>query len=285
MGVEAGPQHDMWLRLYATRETGETMNGSKRTTHPTVLLRAMAVLGACLIAGSIACVSSGKYDAMVAERDMLNQEKSDLTGEVSQLEQQLTAIEQSRQQLEGKLSEREKKVNELKGTYDGLVADLRDELASGQVQIEQLRNGIRLNVADEILFPSGSAKLDEGGETVLKKVAAQVVKSPNRVEVAGHTDDVPISSGLQKRYPTNWELAAARAASVVRLMEQEGIQGSRLRAASLGQHHPVAANDSEQGRSRNRRIEIKLIPPTATDLAKAPSTEKSEEVPASIASD
>jgi septal ring factor EnvC (AmiA/AmiB activator) len=146
MGVEAGPQHDMRLRLYATRETGETMNGSKRTTHPTVLLRAMAVLGACLIAGSIACVSSGKYDAMVAERDMLN--------EVSQLEQQLTAIEQSRQQLEGKLSEREKKVNELKGTYDGLVADLRDELASGQVQIEQLRNGIRLNVADEILFPA-----------------------------------------------------------------------------------------------------------------------------------
>jgi chemotaxis protein MotB len=79
------------------------------------------------------------------------------------------------------------------------VAELKEEIGSGQVQIEQLKNGIRLNVANEILFPSGSAELDAKGREVIGKVAGQIADSPNRVEVIGHTDDAPISEVLQKR--------------------------------------------------------------------------------------
>ena len=166
--------------------------------------------------------------------------------------------------------ERDKDVNSLKGTYDQLVDDLKAELDSGKVRIEQLENGIRLSVDDDVLFPSGSAELDSNGESVIKKVAAQVADSENRVEVIGHTDDRKIRKRLAERYPTNWELGGARASSVVRLLAREGVDGTRLRATSLGEFEPLAANDSEEKRAKNRRIEIRLMPPdpaTHTTLA------------------
>jgi chemotaxis protein MotB len=140
------------------------------------------------------------------------------------------------------------------------VSDLEAEVASGHVQIEQLRDGIRVNVSDEILFPSGSAEFDDHGREVLKKVAAQIANSPHQVEVEGHTDDVAIVGVLAQRYPTNWELAGARAAQVVRLFQDEGIDGSRMRAISNAEFDPTAANDSPEGRQQNRRIGIRLIP-------------------------
>ena len=147
---------------------------------------------------------------------------------------------------------------ELKGTYGDLVSDLRRELESGQVEIERLRDGIQLSVSDKILFESGSAELDDGGRQLLGKVAAQVKDSPHLVEVVGHTDDRPIRASSASRYPSNWELGAARASSVVRLLHQEGIDGTRLGASSRGEFAPVASNASEAGRSKNRRIQIRL---------------------------
>ena len=76
----------------------------------------------------------------------------------------------------------------------------------------------------------------------------------------GFTDNVPIRGNLAKRYPTNWELAGARAASVVRLLESTGIDSTKLIASSYGDNFPVASNDTEEGRAQNRRIEIRLRP-------------------------
>jgi chemotaxis protein MotB len=87
-----------------------------------------------------------------------------------------------------------------------------------------------------------------------------MVKSPYRVEVEGHTDNRPIRERLAIRYPTNWELAGARSASVVRLLQSEGIAGTRMRVVSLAEFAPVASNDSDEGRAQNRRIEIRLRP-------------------------
>jgi chemotaxis protein MotB len=81
------------------------------------------------------------------------------------------------------------------------------------------------------------------------------------VLVQGHTDDVAIRGALAQRFPTNWELAAARAARVVRALEAGGVDPARLAAVSLGEHHPVVPNDTPEGRAENRRIEIRLIPP------------------------
>jgi chemotaxis protein MotB len=138
------------------------------------LWRAAAV--AALLSGSLACVTRGSYDTLARERDALAAQKATL-------EEHLGSLEASKQELTAELSERERRVAEMRGTYDALVEDLESELSSGQVEIEQLRNGIRLNVSDEILFPSGSARLDERGRELLEKVAAQVVDTPHRVEV------------------------------------------------------------------------------------------------------
>jgi hypothetical protein len=78
--------------------------------------------------------------------------------------------------------------------------------------------------------------------------------------VQGHTDDVAIRGALAARYPTNWELAAARAARVVRALEAAGVPPARLSAVSLGQHRPIVAGDSPEARAENRRIEIRLVP-------------------------
>jgi chemotaxis protein MotB len=95
---------------------------------------------------------------------------------------------------------------------------------------------------------------------VLEKVASELAKSPNRIVVEGHSDDVPITGSLKRRYPTNWELAAARACRVVRLFQDAGIAGERLHAVSAGPFQPEASNESAKGRSINRRIEIRLLP-------------------------
>ncbi len=215
------------------------------------LVRATAA--AALLAAPLACVTRGSYETMVQQRDALATENAGL-------EERVQLLTMSRGKLESELSVKQEEVADLRGTFEGLMSDLRSELASGQVQIEQLRDGIRVNVSDEILFSSGSAELNDQGGEVLRKVAGQLASSPHRVEVEGHTDDVSIRGGLARRYPTNWDLAGARAASVVRLFESAGIEGSRMRAVSLSKFRPVAPNDSKEGRARNRRIEIRLVP-------------------------
>ncbi len=252
------------------------------------MTRAAAVL---LVLLAMGCVTRGTHREVVVERDTLAEERDrlaervrlleasntslsaerirlldeleDLRQEQGQLESSVKALRREQVALEQSLKEREATLSELsrlKSTYEALVTDLETEVAAGQIEIEQLREGLRLNVSDEILFPSGSSELSAQGREVLQRVARQLVEIQHYVEVQGHTDDVPIRGVLAQRFPSNWELAGARAARVVRLLEGEGVQPRRLSAVSLGEHHPVAPNTDPQQRARNRRIEIRLIP-------------------------
>ena len=97
-------------------------------------------------------------------------------------------------------------------------------------------------------------------EEVIEKVSRQLASLDHVIEVQGHTDDRAISDRLSHRFPSNWDLAGARAAAVVRQMELDGVPGDRLSLTSFSSHRPVAANDSPVGRAQNRRIEIRLRP-------------------------
>lgn len=165
----------------------------------------------------------------------------------------------------------------IQSTYDELVTDLEGEVSAGQIEIERLREGLRLNVSDDVLFATGSADLDDIGRDVLIKVAGQLVDLNDFIEVRGHSDDRKIGGSLATRYPSNWELAAARAARVVRLLESHGVPGSRLAAVSLGPNQPVAPNDSAENRARNRRIEIRLLPLANVHAEGAASKENAPE--------
>ena len=179
------------------------------------------------------------------------------------LDRDLGAEQAAHLRVATELAAREAELAAMQSTYDGLVQDLESEVAAGQIEIERLREGLRLNVSDDVLFASGSAKLDEIGREVLEKVAAQIKTLDDYVEVRGHTDDRRIRGTLAKRFPTNWELAAARASRVVRLLESAGVAGDRLAAlaaVSLAANEPIAPNDTADNRAMNRRIEIRLLP-------------------------
>ena len=150
-----------------------------------------------------------------------------------------------------------KRTNEL---YDQLVGELKNEVAAKQVKVKEMKDGINVNLSEDILFPSGSADLNKSGQEVITRVSNKLAGKEYQIIVVGFTDNVPIRGNLAKRYPTNWELAGARAASVVRLLESTGIDSTKLIASSYGDNFPVASNDTEEGRAQNRRIEIRLRP-------------------------
>jgi chemotaxis protein MotB len=144
--------------------------------------------------------------------------------------------------------------------YDSLLADLNQEVQKGQLQVRRYKDMLTVDVAEQLFFDSGRATLKETGKEVLKKVADAIQSYEDKaIRVVGHTDNVPITGALQKVFPSNWELSAARATTVVRFLQDSGIAPDRLLATGRAEYAPVADNDSPEGRQKNRRIEITLI--------------------------
>ncbi len=252
------------------RAFSRVMQGAFRQRRASVAVALMAVM-----AFAASCVSSGTHKKAVAERDALAREKGMLERRVEEQERRIQELDskaatqseelsQLRQAHAAELSQlrqaRTTEVSQLRQTYDTLISKLESEVASGQVVIKQLEEGLSLNLTEQILFASGSAELGDRGREVLLTVSAELGKVPYQIVVGGHTDNVPIRGALASRYPTNWELAGARAARVVRLLEEAGIESNRLHAVSFGKNDPVASNDTPEGRAQNRRIEIRLRP-------------------------
>jgi chemotaxis protein MotB len=146
---------------------------------------------------------------------------------------------------------------------DALEASLGAEINADQVKIDDLENGIRVRMTDDLLYVPGSVELHPKGRAALSKVASQLATCAAQeyeIDVVGSTDDVPVGSKLAERYPTNWELAGARAALVVRFLQERGVDPTKLAAISDGQYHPVAPNDTVAGRAQNRRTDLLMRP-------------------------
>ena len=136
------------------------------------------------------------------------------------------------------------------------------EIEGNQIKITQLADKLQVSIVDKILFPSGKANISTEGLQVLKRVGTILGQTEDKmIRVEGHTDNVPITGRLKKKFPTNWELSTARATNVVRFLNEEvGISPSRLEAVGLSEYQPVSTNDTKEGKAQNRRIEIALLP-------------------------
>jgi chemotaxis protein MotB len=142
-------------------------------------------------------------------------------------------------------------------TYQRLNQNLQTEVNSDQVKIDQLQNRLRVTMVDDILFPEGGWELNDKGRNTLGKVAPSLQNlNGKQISVEGYTDNLPIEGPLRERFPTNWELSAARSAQVVRFLQDQGVNPSELAVVGMGQYHPVAPNDTARGRAQNRRIDI-----------------------------
>jgi chemotaxis protein MotB len=137
---------------------------------------------------------------------------------------------------------------------------LKDQIAAQEVEVVEEDDKLKVIFIDKILFDSGSAKINDRGMELLQIMAGPLKNNKDQnIVVEGHTDNIPLSPGLKKRFPSNWELSTARAAAVVRFFqEQAGIEPERLSARGYSFYRPVAPNTSEDGRRQNRRIEIIL---------------------------
>jgi len=197
---------------------------------------------------------------LIDEMETLREAHAALDRDVTGLRAAKAELSDSLQVREAELAARRLEVEQLRGTYEGLVADLESEVATGQIEIQQLREGLQLNLTQDVLFASGSAELNDAGRSVLRKVALRLKEVPHHVEVRGHTDSVPIRGALAARFPSNWELAGARASGVVRFLAEHKIDPERLISVSHGEYEPIAPNDTPEGRQKNRRIEITLEP-------------------------
>lgn len=209
------------------------------------------------------------------QRDLLiataTQERQD--GNLSLHQQRIDALQAKNDELQATVEElnhaldkeriaREARLAQVRHTYEELVDALEEEIQRGELTISNLEGKLTVNLLNQILFDSGATQLREEGKKVLKNLGDVLNRFPDRaLQIAGHTDNVPISPRLLERFPTNWELSTARATSVIHFLQQEaGIPGNRLVAAGFSEYQPIAANNSAEGRAQNRRIEILLVP-------------------------
>jgi len=252
------------------------------------MILSQAQLGRATLAAALllsGCVSQGTYDKLEAQKQQevgeLQQQRTSLEQQLGQLKSQREALEQDKTSLEQQKSaleadqqrlqaenqalaeQREQLMSASKQSqqqYDKLVENLNQEVQKGQLQVRRYKDMLTVDVAEQLFFDSGRATLKEGGKDVLKKVAEAMKSYEDKaIRVVGHTDNVPIAGSLKKVFPTNWELSAARATTVVRFLQDQGIEPERLIATGRAQYAPIASNDTDEGRRRNRRIEITLI--------------------------
>jgi chemotaxis protein MotB len=222
-------------------------------------------LGKAKTAAAAAETTAKAAEAKRAELAPLPEKLEKLEAENSELK---TAKEALTRDVEAKTGE----LAELKGTADKLQAQMKDEIARGDIRLTESGGRLRVDLVDKILFESGEATISKRGEGVLARVGAVLASINNgtddkTIQVSGHTDNLPLGEKLTTQFPTNWELSAARAVTVVRfLVEKASVPPQRLVASGYGEWSPVASNKTPSGRARNRRIEILLTPALAPKL-------------------
>lgn len=272
----------------------------------------MTLVALFLSAGCL--VGKGKYDALYSEHEALKSEysgyKSDaetaikagkneaqtlsqalamaeaesnrLKLQINQLQAEKANLLADQTQLKSSVQEMEQALVELaerKATADARVAEYRDLLSrfqalidAGKLKVKIVDGRLVVELATDVLFASGSSNLSKEGKSALIEVSGVLAGLPGRrYQVEGHTDNDPIATA---QYPSNWELASARAIVVTRTLVDAGLPADRVSAASYGEYRPVAPNDSKEGKAANRRIEIVVVP----DLSTLPGFEELQQL-------
>ncbi len=240
------------------------------------------------------CVSKKTYQAALEDSAQLRKDSAVLMEKTHQLEGQLAfhadSIDNLRSQYnheisalmaqldektslisekEGVLAERASRLREMQSklfSQNERMNDLRRSMRRALVDVPakdlelEIRNGkLHLNLSENLLFASGSAIIDQKGKEALSSVAEVLNSSTDlQIEIIGHTDSVPIRTA---RFSDNWDLSAARATAITRVLVKEySISGERIRASGRSEHRPIASNATAEGRALNRRTEIIISP-------------------------
>lgn len=213
----------------------------------------------------------GQLAALQGQLSSKDQELASLrsnTGDREKLVADLASSKQRTSDLESELARRDREMAGLKGALDqqksslAAAADdlsrlLQAEVAKGHVTMKQLGDQFTLGLATTLLFDSGEATLKPGGADVLQRIGGVLKQYPDRsIQVAGHTDSVPVKGRLAKTFPTNVELSQARADSARQALIDGGMAADRIEAKGHADSRPIASNSTAEGRQKNRRVEV-----------------------------
>jgi chemotaxis protein MotB len=227
--VRASARYATWI---------EGVEATLRERNLALKISNLSIVALCLVSFAVAlsagCVSKGKYNSAMAERDALAQERDSLAAVAAEQGAELDALQ---------------------ADYDRLAVIFADEITNKELQLRRLANGIEVAIPSDLMYESGSATATIGSEGIEHAMTlADFLRGTDYfISVVGHTDSQQPSPAL-----TNWELAGARAAGAVKFFVSQGIEPTRLVAVSKGEFEPVASNDTAEGRAENRRIQIIL---------------------------
>jgi len=168
----------------------------------------------------------------------------------------LNATPQQQQQQLQQVQQKEEEERKLVDMASRIREALAPLVQTGQVTLKQLPHGLAVEINASVLFAPGQAVLNPDSIAALQAVADVLKSTPEPVQVEGHTDNVPIASA---QYPSNWELASARASAVVRLFVTSGVDPTRLTASGFADNRPVDSNETPEGRARNRRVTLFIL--------------------------
>ena len=214
-----------------------------------------------LIKDTVDAVEKARENTGATETDVLIgginqdiQKMASATIENKVLKDQVNNLERQSSDSKKDIQEKTKKAE---FSEDQLRVALKQEIGKGLAEVQREKDRVVVTVGSAGAFSSGSAKLTKQARAIMQKIATVSGKGAGQINVSGHTDDVPLIFGGQ--YRDNWDLAAARASSVVQELSKSGtIPSDKLRAISFGETKPIEQNDTKQGREKNRRIEIEI---------------------------
>ena len=219
----------------------------------------------CMVAESTYTKKVEETEGLNRQLGALEQVNKELKGENEGLKARVDELTKQVAEQKERVADlemiKEQKVQEVSSEYNSMIDKMKAEIAQGQVTITELKGKLTVNMVEAVLFDSGKAEVKKEGLVVLQKVVDVLKDAKDKViRVEGHTDNVPIAGALARVYPTNWELSAARAVNVTRFLQAQGIDPAQLSAVGYGEFKPVADNETKEGKAKNRRIEIVLIP-------------------------
>ena len=210
--------------------------------------------------------------AKPAREDPEENERQRLAAELAAAQNEIQSLGLRLSTVKGLLADRDKELVGLRGEHSaemaklkeaqrGLVRALRPQIEKGDITVDLNNERLMINLASSYLFGSGQDELKPAGADALKQVGAVLKDFPEyKVAVDGHTDNVPIQGALKKKFPTNKELSEARAANGLTALAEGGVSAGTITSAGYADTRPVAPNATDEGRQKNRRVEVRVTP-------------------------
>jgi chemotaxis protein MotB len=197
---------------------------------------------------------TGELNACTTSLADVTTKQAEIDKQLDSMSKNLNATQDELTALRAQRAEQEKRM----ASIEKIMGEFAKMIDTGELKVTSRRGNLVVELPSEVLFPSASAKLSRKGEIAVLQVGGILKQfGDRRFLVVGHTDDQKLKS---TEYTDNWELSVARALTVTRYLVEGGMKEENLIAAGSGEYDPIAANKSAEGRARNRRIEIALLP-------------------------